>query len=458
MGSGARSEHGARASWGRGTLPWIAGGALVAAALGVLVGAAGGCGEQEVGDALPSASDGGVDGTRDDGSASCGPGLVICDGRCVDAVTDPEHCGVCGHSCGGGACKDGLCQTAVIARGLNIVRSLTQDRDNLYLTANNFVPHDVISGPPRLLRIPKAGEPCVGLEDRCTIPVPYLDDAGVATPVHVAVGRDRLWVGITSLGLAELDLLAGGWSLLGGTSGYSRAFPTADALYVFGVSAPQVRRLDWDGGTPDGSAEARFSVPSFGAALIDVVAEAEGDGVVMAVAGTAEPPDGLYRFPKTGGPPCEGLDCRVDDHRIVGVAVKGGWRYQARNADLPGEIAGRVVLERVRHDGTCEGAAVCPEPVLTGVVFGFFQFPFALDEQHIYWPEQQSEGRYALRRLPLGHPCNHTVDGAACGEVVFEGPKQIAGLVVDDGFVYALVTLGTELESQVWKRSKGRAP
>ncbi len=41
--------------------------------------------------------------------AQCKPGFVLCDGLCVDLARDAEHCGSCGHSCGGAACKASKC-------------------------------------------------------------------------------------------------------------------------------------------------------------------------------------------------------------------------------------------------------------------------------------------------------------------------------------------------------------
>ncbi|MFI5308528.1 MAG: hypothetical protein ACHQ53_14310, partial [Polyangiales bacterium] len=43
--------------------------------------------------------------------AECKPGFVICDGRCVDPKSDSEHCGACGHSCGGFECNAAKCTT-----------------------------------------------------------------------------------------------------------------------------------------------------------------------------------------------------------------------------------------------------------------------------------------------------------------------------------------------------------
>lgn len=49
-------------------------------------------------------TDGGVD------APTCPPGLLSCDGTCIDPDFDPAHCGTCGKSCGAGLfCLRGTC-------------------------------------------------------------------------------------------------------------------------------------------------------------------------------------------------------------------------------------------------------------------------------------------------------------------------------------------------------------
>lgn len=39
----------------------------------------------------------------------------MCSGACVDTSSSGDHCGRCGHSCGGGTCKSGVCAPVVVA-------------------------------------------------------------------------------------------------------------------------------------------------------------------------------------------------------------------------------------------------------------------------------------------------------------------------------------------------------
>ncbi len=68
----------------------------------------------------PGGGDGGTnpgsDASFDAGgdAASCGQGAV-CSGTCVDTTSSPDHCGACGHSCGGGKCAGSACAPVLVA-------------------------------------------------------------------------------------------------------------------------------------------------------------------------------------------------------------------------------------------------------------------------------------------------------------------------------------------------------
>ena len=48
------------------------------------------------------------------GDGGCEKGSLQCEGQCVDISKDPEHCGECQRSCGGGECKASACQPFVV--------------------------------------------------------------------------------------------------------------------------------------------------------------------------------------------------------------------------------------------------------------------------------------------------------------------------------------------------------
>lgn len=57
------------------------------------------------------------------GRCQCGGTKQFC-GSCVDTNTDPKHCGRCNHSCLGGTCLLGKCQSVLLASSTNIVTTL----------------------------------------------------------------------------------------------------------------------------------------------------------------------------------------------------------------------------------------------------------------------------------------------------------------------------------------------
>jgi hypothetical protein len=58
-------------------------------------------------------------------SAACG-GLETCS---IDLLSDPSHCGRCGHSCLGGACFNGLCQVVSLDVGEGHIEKLAESAD-----------------------------------------------------------------------------------------------------------------------------------------------------------------------------------------------------------------------------------------------------------------------------------------------------------------------------------------
>lgn len=86
--------------------------------------------------------DGGVD-----APLVCEAGTTPCGGACVDLQSSPDHCNACGHSCGGGACVTGLCQTHTLATGVAQLHAIGLDSTKVYFTAGNLVQGCLKGGP-----------------------------------------------------------------------------------------------------------------------------------------------------------------------------------------------------------------------------------------------------------------------------------------------------------------------
>ena len=56
---------------------------------------------------------------------------TTCGGACVDLGSDVGNCGNCGHSCGGGACNNGVCQPETLVSAMGI-STLAVDPTGVY--------------------------------------------------------------------------------------------------------------------------------------------------------------------------------------------------------------------------------------------------------------------------------------------------------------------------------------
>jgi hypothetical protein len=68
--------------------------------------------------------------TTDGGSASS---TLPDTGVSCETSSDPENCGVCGHSCGGGACAFGACQPLLLASDTNLQNLVIAEREAYWL-------------------------------------------------------------------------------------------------------------------------------------------------------------------------------------------------------------------------------------------------------------------------------------------------------------------------------------
>lgn len=87
----------------------------------------------------------------DRGACVCREGLADCDGAGVacetDLLTRSEHCGACGHSCGGGTCREGRCEpVAIFVSTSDRADDCAASGDHLYIPDREGMVIDVVLG------------------------------------------------------------------------------------------------------------------------------------------------------------------------------------------------------------------------------------------------------------------------------------------------------------------------
>lgn len=72
-----------------------------------------------------------------DAAITCDAPTTACDGKCVDVASSKDHCGACGHSCGGGDCLQGVCKPFELYSGTASVTSVGVDSTDVYFALND---------------------------------------------------------------------------------------------------------------------------------------------------------------------------------------------------------------------------------------------------------------------------------------------------------------------------------
>lgn len=133
--------------------------ALVAG--GALLGCTAILGDYDVAAGPDSSNEAGPDGTTPDTEAGreddagvdapivCSSPEVACGNACATLATSGDHCGACGHSCGGGLCEAGRCKPAELYRGTTDVGPLAVGDVDIF-----FSP---AKSETRLVSCPKTG-------------------------------------------------------------------------------------------------------------------------------------------------------------------------------------------------------------------------------------------------------------------------------------------------------------
>lgn len=170
------------------------------------------------GDAFTSGDDGAGLGGAAQGAAGGGAGSSVGgsaqggggSGGCGDTKTDPNNCGVCGHSCIGGDCLDGVCQPFTIDEGYDDLAGVALvGESTIYWTAGNDLWRYTIGGDPeiaytssaRLKYLTHAGGSLYWTNSAdivaecvtpCTSPTQIANNTGVIEGIAV-LGNDVYW-------------------------------------------------------------------------------------------------------------------------------------------------------------------------------------------------------------------------------------------------------------------------
>jgi hypothetical protein len=86
-----------------------------------------------VSEAGPDGPSSGADaGDASDETVVCPSSQRACGTDCAVLTTSPQHCGACFHDCGGGACKDGVCQPTLVEGAIANLSAFAIDGTSVY--------------------------------------------------------------------------------------------------------------------------------------------------------------------------------------------------------------------------------------------------------------------------------------------------------------------------------------
>lgn len=394
------------------------------------------------------AADGGDGGCGDACAVTCAQGTVRCGETCVVADSDPRNCGTCGHDCLTGACREGVCQSAVLADDLNGVRSMATDGVDLYYVAN-------AATGDRLGRVSRRGPPCQGIDARCAVVVPediFVNDAGTRSiPDELAVNGSHLYATFPSLGVGRFDKV-GTWTpfvLLGDEKVVMRMIANEAALFAL---VRGTRR--WFDRYDTGGDAVRPRATSSQEGVVEassLVLDTEGQyGYAGVTESTAPVTLGVHRVPLGGTNSCTDNEClMVASPGVRGLTFGGSALYVTL-----GSTASSVLVDVVRYPptGRCSSPP-CAQTIVQSIAHGEWPMPMVVDERHLYWVEHEGTREY-VARLPLGETCLvPRAPGAICGEA-FLGPyDRVQALIQDHDALYAVVRVSNG-SMQIVQRTK----
>jgi hypothetical protein len=338
-----------------------------------------------------------------DGGPSIGPdGAVI---ECnANVQTDANHCGRCGHSCGGGTCDQGKCQPVVLADGIDLVQQIAVDATHLYYAAytdgavlrvkldGSLTPQTMASGLTNVTGVARESDNLYFSDwdgvSKCKVPT----DGGLCTGTVAASNTDYsrylFLVGTTLFFTSQSDVRRAGPTAAGpettyGTSTVQPWSVAANAEYVyFSTSSIGLQRAPV-GGLDGGGSD---SVGPLNSKIVASYVAIDGDSVFWSFRDDAT--DQGFVYSAKHADPAQRISYTATTTWPIGVAADANYVYWT---DRGGAPAGPGPATGDGRLLACSRAGCTGEPIVlaTGCKGGGH---ITLDANFIYFAENNNFG------------------------------------------------------------------
>jgi hypothetical protein len=271
----------------------------------------------------------------------CANGLSACGNACADLGSDPNNCGVCGHSCRGGSCSGGTCAPTVLASNENVNSFALGASDVFYNGATQLRSVSKLGGSPQTLFDTSSGtapSSIRGLAADGNV-VFFGVEVNQSSPqiFQISPGREFVFNGLTQVGELDNLVVSAGFLYWADNGSFWRAPTTqsdgiqrigdasSDPLVVAG-GCVYATRFPGGGGQlqlvrvcPGGSPQVQLTSDNFSDLATDNLAVyfIDGANAVRRIGLTGSPPSATTIVTPTSG----------DD--VIGLAVDDTFAYYA---------------------------------------------------------------------------------------------------------------------------------